>query len=113
MLDFAMNNNLTSRRLALGLTQAETAARARISQSAVNKAEAGVVPVQVAGAIRLARALGISVEDLYAHDIDKKCSTRGRTLGPRRPRGSSPGDPSSAPAAPSAPVAPSFAEAVK
>jgi DNA-binding XRE family transcriptional regulator len=57
---------LRQRRLECGLTQAELAARAGVSRQLVAAVEAGRHAPAVGAALQLARALGTSVEELFA-----------------------------------------------
>jgi DNA-binding XRE family transcriptional regulator len=57
---------LRQRRLECGLTQSELAARAGVSRQLVAAVEAGRHAPAVDAALRLARALGTSVEELFA-----------------------------------------------
>lgn len=64
-------------RLAVGLSQAELARRAGITRQAIGGIESGSYVPNTAVALRLARALGCSVEDLFRiHDISLKLSAR-------------------------------------
>lgn len=60
--------SLRTRRLEQGLTQAELATRAGVSRQLVAAVEAGRNTPAVDAALRLARALGTSVEALFAED---------------------------------------------
>lgn len=60
------SSDLRDRRLACGLTQAELAAQARVSRQLVAAAESGQNTPAVDAALRLARALSTTVEDLFA-----------------------------------------------
>ena len=57
---------LRDRRLSAGLTQAELAGRAGVSRQLVAAVEAGHNVPAVDAALRLARALGATVEDVFA-----------------------------------------------
>lgn len=58
-------NRIQERRLELEMTQAELAKRLKISVSYLSKLENEKVNVNVALAIRIARALRTSVEDIF------------------------------------------------
>ena len=58
-------NRIRQRRIALGLTQAELAARAGISRTAVTAVEGDRLAPSVDAALALAAALGSSVEELF------------------------------------------------
>ncbi len=62
----ALNNNLRDARTALGLTQAELAERVGVSRKTVNTVENGVFIPSTLLALKLARALGRPVEDLFS-----------------------------------------------
>ena len=57
---------LKERRMAAGLTQAELAGRVAVSRKTINTVENGVFVPSTELALRLARALDASVEDLFA-----------------------------------------------
>jgi putative molybdopterin biosynthesis protein len=64
-------------RLAAGLSQAGLAGRVGITRQAIGAIESGSYVPNTAVALRLARALGCSVEDLFRiHDISQKLSVR-------------------------------------
>lgn len=65
-----MASRLREARERAGLTQAELALRAGVSRQLVGAAEAGRHAPSVATALRLARALGASVEELFAASGD-------------------------------------------
>lgn len=58
-------NNLKQRRAELGLTQAELAAAVGVTRKTVNTVENGVFTPSALLAIKLAKALGVSVEQLF------------------------------------------------
>jgi putative transcriptional regulator len=58
-------NRLKDKRVALGLTQAELAERCAVSRKTVNTVENGVFVPSTLLALKLARALGEPVEDLF------------------------------------------------
>ena len=58
-------NRLKDKRVALGLTQAELAERCAVSRKTVNTVENGVFVPSALLALKLARALGEPVEDLF------------------------------------------------
>lgn len=58
--------NVRARRQALGLTQQQLAERAGISRQTLVAIEAGRLTPSVTVALRLARALGCTVDDLFA-----------------------------------------------
>lgn len=58
-------NRLKERRGDLGLTQAELAERVGVTRKTVNTVENGVFTPSTTLAIRLAKALQLSVEDLF------------------------------------------------
>lgn len=60
-----VTNNLRSRRLERGLSQQELAERAGVTRQTIGGIEAGLVSASVGVALRLARALGCRVEDLF------------------------------------------------
>jgi putative molybdopterin biosynthesis protein len=64
-------NTVTSARIARGLTQTELARRAGISRQALGAIESGAYHPGVAIAIRLARELGVSVEELFGEGDDE------------------------------------------
>ncbi|MBF6568946.1 MAG: helix-turn-helix domain-containing protein [Candidatus Binataceae bacterium] len=73
-----MGGNEVSRlkraREAHGLSQGELAARAEISRQALNAIEAGVYQPGVQAAIKIARELGLSVEQLFGPEEDQQVS---------------------------------------
>lgn len=58
-------NRLKERRAELGLTQAELAEKVGVTRKTVNTVENGVFTPSATLAIKLAAALGFSVEDLF------------------------------------------------
>jgi putative transcriptional regulator len=58
-------NGLKERRNELGLTQAELAERVAVTRKTVNTIENGVFTPSATLAIKLAQALGLSVERLF------------------------------------------------
>jgi putative transcriptional regulator len=58
-------NHLKDRRSELGLTQAELAERVGVTRKTVNTVENGVFTPSATLAIKLAGALGLSVEELF------------------------------------------------
>lgn len=69
MADPRLGSNLKAVRLAAGLTQAELAQMAGVSRKTVNTVENGVFIPSTLLALTLARALGVTVEDLF-HLLD-------------------------------------------
>ncbi len=66
----AYRSQLRRRRLELGLTQTELALAAGVSRQLVAAVEAGVNTPAVDAGLRLARALGCAVEELFASEAD-------------------------------------------
>lgn len=60
-----LSNSLKERRAALGLTQAELAERVGVTRKTVNTVENGVFTPSALLAIKLAKALGVTVEELF------------------------------------------------
>jgi putative transcriptional regulator len=58
-------NNLRTLRVASGLTQAELADIIGVSRKTINTVESGVFVPSTVLALKLARALGVSVEGLF------------------------------------------------
>ena len=58
-------NEIKERRTAAGLTQAELAERVGVTRKTVNTVENGVFTPSATLAIKLARALGVTVETLF------------------------------------------------
>jgi putative transcriptional regulator len=58
-------NRLKDRRTELGLTQAQLAEQVGVTRKTVNTVENGVFTPSATLAIRLAQALGVSVEQLF------------------------------------------------
>ena len=65
MADPKLGNGLKAARTALGLTQADLAERVGVSRKTVNTVENGVFVPSTVLALRLAKALGESVEALF------------------------------------------------
>ena len=61
-----LSNRLRAERTALGLTQADLAMRVGVSRKTINTVENGVFVPSTLLALKLARALGRSVETLFA-----------------------------------------------
>lgn len=59
-------NALKHHRNQAGLTQAELAKRIHVSRKTINTVENGVFVPSTILALKLARALGVSVEDLFS-----------------------------------------------
>lgn len=59
-------DNLRARRLALGMTQTELARRAGIGRTNIPRIEAGKYEPQVSDAGRLAKVLGVTVDELLS-----------------------------------------------
>ena len=60
-----LGNRLRDRRSELGLTQAELAEKVGVTRKTVNTVENGVFTPSATLAIKLAAALGVSVEQLF------------------------------------------------
>lgn len=60
-----LGNRLKDRRAELGLTQAELAERVGVTRKTVNTVENAVFTPSATLAIKLAHALGLSVEELF------------------------------------------------
>jgi putative transcriptional regulator len=60
-----LNNDIKHRRTARGWTQAELADEVGVSRKTINTVENGVFVPSTILALRLARALGVSVERLF------------------------------------------------
>ncbi len=58
-------NGLKERRTELGLTQAELAERVSVTRKTVNTVENGVFTPSATLAIKLAKAVGVTVEQLF------------------------------------------------
>lgn len=58
-------NRIKDRRTELGLTQAELAEQVGVTRKTVNTVENGVFTPSTTLALKLARALGVSVEQLF------------------------------------------------
>ena len=65
MADPKLGNGLKAARTALGLTQADLAERVGVSRKTINTVENGVFTPSTVLALRLAKALGESVEALF------------------------------------------------
>jgi len=63
--DPKLGNGLKAARTALGLTQADLAERVGVSRKTINTVENGVFTPSTVLALRLAKALGVSVETLF------------------------------------------------
>ncbi len=63
-------NRLKERRTELGFTQAELAERVGVSRKTVNTVENGVFVPSTILALKLARALNVSVEELFSISSD-------------------------------------------
>lgn len=68
MPDEALHNTLRVQRAIRDLTQGELADRAGVTRKSVNAIEAGRMVPSVLLALKLARALGVSVETLFRID---------------------------------------------
>ena len=64
----ALRNSLKAHRARLGLTQAELAERVNVSRKTINTVENGVFIPSTLVALKLAEALGLSVEELFFLD---------------------------------------------
>jgi putative transcriptional regulator len=60
-----LENHLRQARVAMGWTQAELAERVGVSRKTINTVENGVFVPSTVLALKLARALGVSVEGLF------------------------------------------------
>jgi putative transcriptional regulator len=63
-----LRNRLKDERTRLGLTQAELAERVAVSRKTINTVENGVFVPSTTLALKLARALGCRVEDIFQLD---------------------------------------------
>ena len=63
-------NRLKERRSELGLTQAELAERVGVTRKTVNTVENGVFVPSTLLALKLAKALGLAVEELFSISRD-------------------------------------------
>ncbi len=61
-----LDNRLRDARVAAGWTQAELAERVGVSRKTINTVENGVFVPSTVLALKLARALGVSVEGLFS-----------------------------------------------
>ena len=68
MPDEALHNTLRVQRAIRNLTQAELADQAGLARKSVNAIEAGRMVPSVLLALKLARVLGVSVENLFILD---------------------------------------------
>ncbi len=66
MSEAAVRNTLRVQRAMRDLTQADLAERAGITRASVNAIEGGRMIPSVLLALKLARALGVSVDDLFS-----------------------------------------------
>jgi DNA-binding XRE family transcriptional regulator len=80
MASMTISSRLRERRLECGLTQAALAARACVSRQLVAAVEAGQNAPAVDAALGLARALGTTVEDLFAPVADAVMPALGSAL---------------------------------
>jgi putative transcriptional regulator len=60
-----LSNSIKERRAELGLTQAELAERVGVTRKTVNTVENGIFTPSTILALKLAEALGITVEQLF------------------------------------------------
>jgi transcriptional regulator with XRE-family HTH domain len=79
----ATNHELRRRRLAAQKTQEQIEDETGVSQALLSNLEHGHCPESVAKALRLARSLGASVEDLFGHLVDGRPMRRKRRSGER------------------------------
>ena len=70
MPDPALKTRLREARTAAGLTQAELAERIGVSRKTINTVENGVFVPSTVLALKLARALGTTVEGLFFLDAE-------------------------------------------
>ena len=70
MVKHSLRNGLGEARRRAGLTQAELAARVGVSRKTVNTVENGIFVPSTVLALRLAAALGRSVEQLFQLDAE-------------------------------------------
>jgi putative transcriptional regulator len=66
MGEVPLRNTIREARTRLGLTQAELAARVDVSRKTINTVENGVFVPSTVLALKLAAALGTSVDELFA-----------------------------------------------
>ncbi|HEU4591604.1 MAG TPA: helix-turn-helix transcriptional regulator [Steroidobacteraceae bacterium] len=66
MADTGLQNRLREHRARLALTQAELAERVGVSRKTINTVENGVFTPSATLALKLARALGVSVEKIFS-----------------------------------------------
>lgn len=71
----AIGRRLRSARLGVGLTLAETAVKAGVSEGFLSKLERGQTAASIANLIQLAEALGLGLHELFARD-DAPAKTR-------------------------------------
>ncbi|WP_300531884.1 helix-turn-helix transcriptional regulator [Maricaulis sp.] len=60
-----LKNELKAHRIAMELTQAELASKVQVSRKTINTVENGVFIPSTILSLKLARALGVGVEDLF------------------------------------------------
>ena len=65
-----LSNSLKERRKSLGLTQAELAARIEVSRKTINTIENRIFVPSTILALKLSKALDVSVEDLFQLETD-------------------------------------------
>ena len=70
MADNELENSLKEHRGRLHLTQAELAERVGVSRKTINTVENGVFTPSATLALKLARALGVPVEEVFALRAD-------------------------------------------
>lgn len=68
MNDGALRNTIRVQRAIQDLTQADLAMRAGVTRKSVNAIETGRMVPSIVLALKIARALGVSVESLFALD---------------------------------------------
>lgn len=68
MNDGALQNTIRVQRAIQDLTQADLAMRAGVTRKSVNAIETGRMVPSIVLALKIARALGVSVESLFALD---------------------------------------------
>ncbi len=66
MPETELENSLKDHRTRLNLTQAELAERVGVSRKTINTVENGVFTPSATLALKLARALGVAVEEVFA-----------------------------------------------
>jgi len=72
-----VRNTLRVQRAMRDLTQADLAARAGITRASVNAVEGGRMIPSVLLALKLARALGVSVDDLFSLSGEERVEAGG------------------------------------